>query len=184
MYIIFKNDYLLDKKTVVSVLYDFQYERWINNYLNNEKNYLENCGKTETDSETRNIEYTVNNRELIQTETIVKKGYLYNNIITKETKILSLEVYTFDANDVESNYNNESTRLWENINSEINKRILKNMDKESLYQVFMKINENMKLKQNWSNYEYINMLNEILKNFKKELYSSVAKKLKRFRRSH
>lgn len=181
MYIIFKNDHLLDKKSVISVLYDFQYERWIKNYLNNEKNFLENI-----DDEEYNIEYIIGNRELIKSETIIKKGYLYNNKITRETKIFSLEVYAFDANDVESNYNNldENTRLWENINSEINKRILKNMDKESLYQVFIKINENMKLKQNWTNYEYVNLLNEILKNFKKELYSSVAKKLKRFRRSH
>ena len=57
------------------------------------------------------------------------------------------------------------------------------MDKDSLYQVFIELDKNMKLKQNWTSNDFINILNELLKNFRKQLYSSVAKKLRRYKSS-
>lgn len=182
MYIILKTDYLLDKKDIVNVMYDFQYDKWMKMYLNSEKSFLDTNEKSDENSK---VEYIINGYTLIKKESTINKGYLYDKKTEKQTELLSLEVYTFDANEVTSNHLSENnTRLWENINSEINKRILKTMDKESLNQVFVKVNDNIKLKERWSNYEYTNMLNELLKNFKKELYSSVAKKLKRYKRSH
>ena len=42
------------------------------------------------------------------------------------------------------------------------------MDKDSLYQVFIELDKNMKLKENWTNNDFINILNELLKNFRKQ----------------
>lgn len=174
MFIILKNDHLLNKKQVVTILYDSQCDKWVKTYLNNEKNSLES---------TDQINYMIEDNCLIKNETIINKGYLYNNKTTKQTKLFSLETYFYDAKEVELSNTTENIGLWEDISSEINRRTLKNMDKDSLYQVFVKLNENLKVKQNWTHYEFTSLLNEILKNFKKELYSSVAKKLKRFRKS-
>lgn len=175
MFIILKNDLVLNKKHVVTIIYDSQCDKWVNTYLNNEKNSLES---------NEMVNYIIEDNTLIKNETIISKGYLYNNKVNKQTKLFSLETYFYDAKDVELTNTTENIRLWEDINSEINRRTLKNMDKDSLYQVFVKLNENLKVKQNWTHYEFTSLLNEILKNFKKELYSSVAKKLKRFRKSH
>lgn len=170
MYIILKHDHIEDNKKVIDILHDYQYEKYIQSYLLNQI----------PDLQDNSVSWLVENYSLIKKENTINKGYLYNNKIEKQTKILTLEVYSYDANNIEKNYEIKKNKLWENINTEINNRVLKSMDKTELYQVFIKINENLQLKQNWSNYEYINLLNDLLKNFKKELYSSIAKKLKRF----
>ena len=72
------------------------------------------------------------------------------------------------------------TDLFMNINEEIQKRYLKSMDKDSLHQLISQINQIVYTKENWTNKEYLNFFNEILQNFKKESYSSIAKKLQRF----
>lgn len=172
MYIILKHDHIEDNKKIISILYDYQYEKFIQSYLLNEISNLEHTNPS--------VSWIIENNSLIKKENMINKGYLYNNKIEKQTKILTLEVYSYDANNIEKNHEIKKNKLWENINTEINNRVLKSMDKTELYQVFIKLNENLQLKQNWSNYEYINLLNDLLKNFKKELYSSIAKKLKRF----
>lgn len=170
MYIILKHDHIEDNKKVIDILHDYQYEKYIQSYLLNQI----------PDLQDNSVSWSIENYSLIKKKNMINKGYLYNNKIEKQTKILTLEVYSYDANNIEKNYEIKKNKLWENINTEINNRVLKSMDKTELYQVFIKINENLQLKQNWSNYEYINLLNDLLKNFKKELYSSIAKKLKRF----
>ena len=120
---------------------------------------------------------------IIKKEELIERGYVFNSKKTKETQIITLEVLEYNPRSLEINKSKSDCKLWENLNREINHRVLKNMDKDSLYQVFIELDKNMKLKENWTNNDFINILNELLKNFRKQLYSSVAKKLKRYKPS-
>jgi hypothetical protein len=174
MFIIVKNDLIKKQKEVVNIIYGDKYNSWVKEYLSD---MLE--------SYTNSINYTINdeNMSIIKTESIIEKGYLYNNKTTCETVVMFLDVLEYNPKLLEFNKSSSDGRLWENLNYEINHRVLKKLDKDSLYQIFVELDKNMKLKSKWTSVDYINVLNELLKNFKKELYSSVAKKLKRFRSS-
>ena len=176
MFIIVKNDLIKKQKDVVNIIYGDKYNTWV-------KEYLSEILNSYTNSST--IKYTINNENMsiIKTESIVEKGYLYNNKTTSETIVLFLDALEYNPKLLDFNKTSSDGRLWENLNYEINHRVLKKLDKDSLYQIFVELDKNMKLKANWTSLDYINVLNELLKNFKKELYSSVAKKLKRFRSS-
>jgi hypothetical protein len=70
--------------------------------------------------------------------------------------------------------------MWKNINQEVNNRVLKQLDKDTLLQVLYKIQQRIETKPNWNKTEFTGLISETLKNFRKELYSSVAKRMKRF----
>jgi hypothetical protein len=176
MFIILKNDLLKKEKSVANIIYGDKYESYVNNLLQDSLEFYEN-----DDNVTYSIDKETNS--INKAEKIVEKGYLYNNTTTKESPVLTYEVLEYNPKHLEYNKTSSDGRLWENLNREINHRVLRNMDKDSLYQVFVALDKNMKLKTNWTNLDYINILNELLKNFRKELYSSIAKKLKRYRAS-
>jgi hypothetical protein len=187
MFIILKHDHITNKKEVLTVIYSEKADTWVKYYLNDQKSQLENCDKKEDDKKGKlTIKYVIeeNEKTLTREEIYIEKGYLYDNTIIKKFPIISLEMYEYNAKCLEINKNYTDSRMWENLNKEINHRVLKSMDKDSLYQVFITIDNNLKLKDAWSTNDYINILNDILKGFKKEMYSSIAKKLKRYRLSH
>lgn len=176
MFIIIKNDLIKKQKDVINIIYGDKHNIWINDYLSD---ILDSYTNSAT------VQYKINNEDMsiIKIESIIEKGYLYNNKMSRETTVMFLDVLEYNPKLLDFNKSSSDGRLWENLNYEINHRVLKKLDKDSLYQLFVELDKNMKLKSNWTSADYINILNELLKNFKKELYSSVAKKLKRFRYS-
>ena len=70
--------------------------------------------------------------------------------------------------------------LWNGINSEITHRVMRQVDQDSLYRINLNFEAAIKTKDNWNSTELIMMRNEITKNYKKELYSSIVKKMKKF----
>ena len=69
---------------------------------------------------------------------------------------------------------------WSDINNEINNRVLKRLDKNSLYQIIIELESKIRTKSTWNRTEYVGLVSEIIKNFKKSLYSTIAKRMKRF----
>lgn len=181
MFIIIKNDLIKSKKEVANIIYGDTYETWTSNYLTEIISDI----IIEISSSDNKTSYHKDDQllSIIKKEEIIEKGYIFNNKSVKETPIISLEVLEYNPRALEFNKTNSECKLWENLNSEINQRVLKNMDKDSLYQVFMELDKNMKLKHNWTTNDFINILNELLKNFRKQFYSSVAKKLRRYKSS-
>ena len=189
MFIILKHDHITNKKEVLTIIYSDKADTWVRYYLNDQKTQLEDFYKKHEDKYKKSgmsVKYIIeeNDKTLTKEETYVEKGYIYNNNIIKYIPIISLEMYEYNAKCLEINKNYTDSRMWENLNKEINHRVLKTMDKDSLYQVFMTVDNNLKLKDAWSTNDYINILNDILKGFKKEMYSSIAKKLKRYKLSY
>jgi hypothetical protein len=187
MFIIIKHDLIQSKKEVVNIIYGDSYENWAIEYLTDIISDISNeiQDKHDNPDEPGDISYysDIQLLSIIKKEYIIEKGYIFNNKKVEETPILKLEVLEYNPRSLDFNKKKSEGKLWENLNSEINHRVLKNMDKDSLYQVFIELDKNMKLKQNWTSNDFINILNELLKNFKKQLYSSVAKKLRRYKSS-
>jgi hypothetical protein len=177
MFIILKND-RDNIKSVVNIIYGDNVENFINTYLNDELEYLNSMNTNENENEI--IEYDIVNNSIQMTKSMKNKGYLYNTYTKNTTIIISIEVIEYNPKFIEIPKKQNSV-LWENLNSEINHRILKNMDKDSLYQIFETLDNNLKIKDKWSSNDFINILNDILKHFKKEYYSSIAKKLNRYK---
>ena len=168
MYIILQNE--SNDETIINIIHGYNIsivDEWIKNYLKN--NYSDN--------------YFIENKDdiyyLMENTKVTKKGYLYNTTNEISKNILSLRIIEFDNNSTDVLYNT-STNLLVDIDTEIIKRIMKNVDHESLFQMNMKFLTEIKTKKMWSTFELILLQNEITKNFKKKLYSSIAKKTKKF----
>lgn len=116
------------------------------------------------------VEYEIENNKnitnLIKSYKKIHKGYIYNSSERIKETLYTLEVLEYDCNKSLPT-NIPSNNLWLNLNDEINNRVLKQLDKESLYQIFVKIQAAIKTKQDWNKVEYINLINEVIKNFKK-----------------
>lgn len=168
MYIILQND--LNDETIINIIHGYNIsivDEWIKKYLKN--NYSDNYF----------IEYKDDIYYLMENTKVNKKGYLYNTTNEISKKILSVRIIEFDNNSTDVLYNT-STNLLEDIDIEIIKRIMKIVDHESLFQMNMKFLTEIKTKKMWSTFELILLQNEITNNFKKKLYSSIAKKTKKF----
>jgi hypothetical protein len=152
---------------------------WIKEYINDdiEKFKLEPLNK-----DVRSISYEIienqTNFELIKQIKRINKGYVYNSSERLTENVYTITVIEY-TNTIDNCNLKENTK-WADINNEINNRVLKQLDKESLYQVLTKIQTSIKVKSNWNYTEYTSLVSEILKTFKKDLYSSIAKRLKRF----
>ena len=175
MYIIIKNQD--DTSEIINIIYNKESSKlWITEYIN--ENYIK-------DDITKMYEI-YNNENGLKTilkkkETILKKGYFLNETKIHET-IITFEILEYKCVNVPpiEIKIRKNDKLWENINEEINNRVLKKMDKDSLYQYINIVKNNINLKSNWTSNEYIHLSNEYLYSFRKELYSSIAKKTKRY----
>ncbi|NBP00300.1 MAG: hypothetical protein EBU90_09280 [Proteobacteria bacterium] len=107
----------------------------------------------------------------------VNKGYVYNSYTDCSDTIVQMRILEFNGN---IDWNPQSNSPLANINDEINNRVLKQLDKDSLYQITMKIHRLIKSKKTFTPLEYTGIVMEVIREFKKELYSSIAKRLKRF----
>lgn len=121
-----------------------------------------------------------NNFELLKKYKRINPGYVYNSSELITEVVYTITILEFDSNKPVRNL--ESSEMWKNINSEVNNRVLKQLDKDSLLQVFCNIQEKISKKRDWNRTEFIGVLSETLRNFRKDLYSSIAKRLKRFGR--
>jgi hypothetical protein len=115
--------------------------------------------------------------KLIKKTKAIKKGYIYNSSERVSRDLYSIRILECNSNKIIFLENSDH---FNNINKEINNRVLKTLDKESLYQVLQKIQIGIYTKKQWNSSEYNGLVSETLKTFKKDMYSSIAKKMKRF----
>jgi hypothetical protein len=153
--------------------------KWIMNFLAIEIESLKMapCEKY-VKEKTFFIKETDNAFHLIQSYKQISKGYVYNSSKRMEETIMTIQCVEYDGKNLFHGEGESS--MWTSINSEINDRVLKKLDKDALYQVICEMHDRMQLKTTWNHTEYINLMAEVMKGFKKELYTSVARKMKRF----
>jgi hypothetical protein len=180
MYIILKRSN--ENEQILNIIYgqdDTIINKWIKEYLEQEIESLKMCPLEENiKSIIYEINEGINDYELIKREKRIQRGYIYNTSDKTANVVFSIKVLQYNSSHFLPNV--QSNLQWENINSEINNRVLKQLDKESIYQVFVKLQRAIDTKTQWNRLEYISTISEITKSFRKELYSSIAKKMKRF----
>lgn len=106
----------------------------------------------------------------------LKSGYVYNTYSKKDILLYKISIIKFSG----ETENIQKSILYNNLNNEINNRVIRSLDKESMYQVFNKVQNVITSKSNWNYTEYNNILTEILKTFRKDFYSSIAKRAKKY----
>jgi hypothetical protein len=128
------------------------------------------------------VTYEINDAEtnfqLIKLYKKIHKGYIYNSSEKLSEIVYKISILEFDRGTLcTQTLQNDK---WSDINNEINNRVLKRLDKNSLYQIIIEIQSKIKTKSTWSRTEYTSLVSETIKNFKKSLYSTIAKRMKRF----
>lgn len=184
MHIILKNS---DKKIeVITVFYGDNttvINNWIDEYINDDIESLKNIPLNKDE---RTVSYEIienqNEYKVIKKIKKINKGYIYNSSERLTENVYTINLLEYDGINKfnPEQYTLKENSKWTDINSEINNRVLKQLDKESLHQILNKIQGSIKLKSNWNYTEYTSLVSEILKTFKKDIYSSLAKRLKRF----
>jgi len=181
MHLIIKSEKL--EESILNIIYgedeDNFIDKWVNEYIN------KRIGSLKTEDKNPNISYlsesdtngTVVLFKLVKKTENVKKGYLYNTNSSSFETVFEVKVLKFEDNCEE--FIVISNKLYTDINYEINKRITKDLDKESLYDISVKFENAISTKEKWTRMELIILKNNILKEHKKLLYSSVVKQLKK-----
>lgn len=185
MQIILKKDLKSNSEEVINVFYgenDSFIEQWINTFIEQEMESLKMtpCDKNiKPDSINYFIEIVDNVFYLVKAYKVILKGYIYNSSEKVSEKLFSVRCLQFDnINPMLDKV--ESQPLWNGINLEIYNRVLKQVDKDSLYRINMNFDAAIKTKDTWTSTELVMLKNEITKSYKKELYSSIVKKMKKF----
>ena len=185
MQIIIKKDLLSNIEEVVNVFYgenDTYIENWINSYFDQEIDGLKMTpceGNIKPDSLDYFVEIEDNIYYLVKKYKMILKGYIYNSSEKVSEKLLSIRCLKF--NNIDPLLNKvKSQPLWNGINSEVTRRVMQQVDKDTLYQINMKFEGAIKTKETWNSTELVMLQNEITRTHKKELYSSIVKKMKKF----
>ncbi len=182
------------EQRVLNVLYgehDVVVKQWVSQYLLAEMESLLMCPNL---PDTKQVSYVIEDVDdvsrLIKNYKKVNRGYVYNSSEKLSEEVFSVKVLQYDGlaqvcESVSQLYTNIAQEYlspaWITaFNAEVNKRVIKQLDAAALRQVFRGIDEKMSTKEAWNRTEYTSMVSEVLINFKKELYSGIAKKLKRF----
>jgi hypothetical protein len=186
MQIIIKQDFISNTEDVINIFYGENNEYvadWINAYFEQEIESLKMMpceDNIRPDSLDYFVEMENNMFYLVKKYKQILKGYIYNTSEKISEKLYSIRYLTFDNVNVVLDKVNESSSLWNGINSEITHRVMRQVDQDSLYRINLNFEAAIKTKENWNSTELIMMRNEITKTYKKELYSSIVKKMKRF----
>jgi hypothetical protein len=184
MFVILKKT--IEKDEILNIFYGQDellksIREWIKEYIEQD---IKNRKLNETPEEIKKFKeiiYEINDGhhsfELIKKTKATKKGYIYNVSERVANVLYSINILECNSNKIIFLENSEH---FNNINKEINNRVLKHLDKESLFQVLQKIQSGIYTKKQWNSTEYTGLVSETIKTFKKDMYSSIAKKMKRF----
>ncbi len=185
MQIIVKQDLNTNSEKVLNIFYgenDSFISNWINAYLEEEIDILKNtpCEESvKSDSLDYFVELESGIYYLVKKYHLIVKGYIYNSSEKVSKRLFSIRCLQFDGINLVLE-KVQSQPLWNNINSEINHRVLKQVDQDSMYNICLNMESAIKTKENWTSTELVMLQNEVTKNYKRELYSSVVKKMKKF----
>lgn len=187
MQIIIKKDLLSNSEEVINIFYgenDSYIENWITTYFDQE---IDSLKMTNLNVNSESLDYFVEIRDntyyLIKKYKVILKGYIYNSSEKISDNLFSIRCLSY--NNTEPLLNKIQTQpLWNGINSEVTHRVMKQVDKDTLYQMNIKFEGAIKTKDTWNSTELVMLQNEITRTHKKELYSSIVKKMKKFEKKY
>jgi len=172
-----------ESNRVINVLFgdSDRVRKWIEDYLHSEiRSYA--YMPLKRDERNRSYSFTCNGEDsykLIKSYKKIHRGYVYNTSDRIQEVVCTIKILDYKSEDCVSRAEN-GTLLWNDINAEINNRVLKQLDKDSLYQVIIEVQDRIPFRGSWDKGEYTQMVTEVLQDFRKESYSAVVRRMKRY----
>jgi preprotein translocase subunit SecD len=152
---------------------------WVKNYIEQD---ITSYSYSPNEENTKYVTYELNDGEnsfqLLKKYKRVYKGYVYNS--SERTTEIIYSISILEYNDTKDQCDLNASNMLNNIQNEINNRVLKQLDKDALLQVLTTIENRVHSKPLWNRTEFTGVVTDTLKYFKKELYSSVAKRMRRY----
>lgn len=117
---------------------------------------------------------------------IVLKGYIFSTYKQITEKVFSMRYLNFSgtkeddllktlSNNIKLN---KLDGLYPEITNNINHKVLSDINRQSLYEIYCAFEGIIRTKNNWSTIELIILQNKITRSFKKDLYNTIVKKSK------
>jgi hypothetical protein len=181
MFIVVKNNNHYDDE-VLNIFYtdDLTYIRdWIKEYINQD---IISYSYSPIEKNIKCLTYELNdgehNFQLLKKYKRVNQGYIYNSSERITDVLYSISVLEFNSEKKTTQL--QGSNMWKSVNVEINNRVLKRLDKDSILTIFNVIQDKIHTKNIWNKTEFISVVSDTLKEYKKEMYKSISKRVKRF----
>lgn len=185
MKILVKTDFISKSQSILNIFHvdDEDYiEKWINEYIKQEINNLYPSQEIKNDI-SYDIESNFTEFSLIQKTKIINKGYIYNSNAFSYTKLFTININNFTETLTDTcislQKNIPYTKLYNDINEEINKRIIKNLSKETLCLLLLDYNKKIQTKNEWTQKELILIQNSLIKKYEIQLFNTISKQLRK-----
>lgn len=159
-------------------------EMWIANYLTDK---MESMGYAPVEKNTKYVSYYVssgadstesnyNQMSLIKRYKRIHPGYIYNSgEWTQETLLTVRYIMHTPQNDV------SKTREWQELNDDINKSVLCQLDRDNLYYVIGEVDAKLKVMSPELSCHFTDALSQTLRSSYKDLYKTIIRRMKRLR---
>jgi hypothetical protein len=181
MKILVKNDFISNTQSILNIFHiddDDYIEKWINEYIQEEIKSKNTCKEISYEIQSNFTEFS-----LIQKHKIINKGYIYNSNTHNYTKLFTININTFIENITDTcvslQKNLPYTKLYNDINEEINKRITKELNQETLLLLQSEYNKKIQTKNTWTQKELILLQNTIIKKHEIQLFNNISKQLRK-----
>lgn len=185
MKILVKTDFISNSQSILNIFHvdDEDYiEKWINEYIQQEiKSKETNLELSKENS--YEIQSNFTEFSLIQKQKITNRGYIYNSNNFEYTKLFTININEFTENITETCMSVQEklpyTKLYNDINEEINKRITKELNQETLLLLQSEYNKKIQTKNTWTQKELILLQNTIIKKHEMQLFNNISKQLRK-----
>lgn len=154
---------------------------WIKEYINQD---IISYSYSPIEEDLKYLTYELNdgehNFQLLKKYKRISRGYIYNSSERITDVLYSISVLEFDSEKNKTTNPLQGSHMWKSVNVEINNRILKSLDKDSILRIFNVIQDKIHTKNNWNKTEFISVVSDTLREYKGAMYKSISKRLKRF----
>lgn len=187
MFTIIKNkiEKSINTETILNIIYgdnEDYVKKWIEIYFDN---IIEK--KEKHQNEEFFVEIEDGMYYLVKRCDVIVKGYLFNTSEQISEKLFSVRYLKFDdkketalLKTLSDNIKlNEFNGLYPEITNEINHKVLDEIDRESLYEIYCAFEGAIRTKETWNTTELVILQNKVTREFKKDLYSTIVKKAKK-----
>jgi hypothetical protein len=158
---------------------------WMNTYMLTQ---LESMRYAPNHENIKYVTYMIRSREnsdsleLIKQFKKVNKGYIYNSSEWLEEVIMSIDCIKCEDNILYESSEIPKSQLWHDTNTEINIRVLQQLDYDSSINVISHFIKSSKSKSSSFQEEMTVLLSDSLKFVNRDLYNNVMRKVKKLRK--
>lgn len=171
-----------DTQRVLNVMHHTEIkiaEAWMGSYVSRQ---MASLGEEPTPKDMKYVSYFINedlkdNRiemTLVKRYKQIHTGYIYNSGEWVEDILFTLKYMTYDL-PVDAT----KTQSWQELNTEINKAVMSQLDRDNLYYVLGQVDSRLKLAMPDVSIHFTDVLSQTLRTSYKDLFRSILRRMKR-----